>query len=83
MKNYTFLMILIGITSIQSCDQPAKDKMSRPNIIFIMADDLGYDDLGSYGQKTIETPYIDKMATEGIMFTQHYAGNTVCAPSRC
>ena len=55
---------------------------SRPNIIFILADDLGYGELGSYGQKIIQTPNIDRMAAEGMRFTQFYAGNTVCAPSR-
>jgi len=55
----------------------------RPNIIFILADDLGYGDLGSYGQKTIKTPNVDKLAEEGMRFTDHYAGSTVCAPSRC
>ena len=54
----------------------------RPNIIFIMADDLGYGDLGCYGQKVIETPRLDRMATEGMRFTQCYAGSPVCAPSR-
>jgi len=58
-------------------------KKNRPNIIFILADDLGYGDLGCYGQKTIQTPNIDKMASEGMRFTDHYAGSTVCAPSRC
>lgn len=55
---------------------------SKPNIIFIMADDLGYGDLGCYGQKLIKTPRIDEMAAEGMKFRQFYAGNTVCAPSR-
>ncbi|MBI3117893.1 MAG: arylsulfatase [Candidatus Hydrogenedentes bacterium] len=54
-----------------------------PNIIFILADDLGYGDLGCYGQKVIQTPRIDRMAAEGLRFTQCYAGSTVCAPSRC
>ncbi len=53
-----------------------------PNIIFIMADDLGYGDLGCYGQELIQTPHIDKLAKEGLRFTQCYAGSTVCAPSR-
>ena len=56
---------------------------NRPNIIFILADDLGYGDLGCYGQKTIRTPNIDRIAAEGVRFTQCYAGSTVCAPSRC
>ncbi|MBN1806465.1 MAG: arylsulfatase [Sedimentisphaerales bacterium] len=55
----------------------------RPNIIFILADDLGYGDLGCFGQKIIQTPNIDRMAAEGMRFTDHYAGSTVCAPSRC
>jgi len=54
----------------------------KPNIIFIMADDLGYAQLGSYGQEKIKTPNIDKLAEEGMKFTNFYAGNTVCAPSR-
>jgi arylsulfatase A-like enzyme len=55
----------------------------RPNIVFILADDLGYGDLGCYGQKQIATPRIDRLAAEGVRFTQFYAGSTVCAPSRC
>ncbi|MFM8550351.1 MAG: arylsulfatase, partial [Verrucomicrobiota bacterium] len=54
----------------------------RPNIIYILADDLGYGDLGAYGQKLIRTPELDRMAREGLRFTQFYAGATVCAPSR-
>ncbi len=56
---------------------------NKPNVIYILADDLGYGDLGCYGQQFIETPNIDKLAAEGIQFTQHYAGAPVCAPSRC
>src|SRR6266446_8554743 len=55
----------------------------KPNIIYILADDLGYGELGCYGQKKIKTPNLDKMAAQGLRFTQHYAGNAVCAPSRC
>lgn len=54
----------------------------KPNIIFILADDLGYGELGCYGQKTIQTPHLDRLAAEGMRFTQFYAGSTVCAPSR-
>ncbi len=54
-----------------------------PNLIFIIADDLGYGDLGCYGQKRIQTPHIDRLAKEGMRFTDFYAGSTVCAPSRC
>jgi arylsulfatase A-like enzyme len=55
----------------------------RPNIIYILADDLGYGDLGAFGQEKIKTPHLDRMAAEGMKFTRHYAGSTVCAPSRC
>lgn len=55
----------------------------KPNIIYILADDLGYADLGCYGQQKIETPNIDRLAREGIRFTQHYSGSPVSAPSRC
>jgi len=54
----------------------------RPNVIFILADDLGYGDLGCYGQKRIPTPNLDRLAADGMRFTQFYAGSTVCAPSR-
>lgn len=64
------------ITSVSFAQQ-------RPNIIYIYADDLGYGELGCYGQKMIKTPNIDKLASEGMKFTQHYAGAPVCAPSRC
>lgn len=55
----------------------------KPNIVFILADDLGYGDLGCYGQRKIETPNIDRLCREGMRFTSHYSGSPVCAPSRC
>ncbi len=61
--------------------KPATD--GAPNIVFILADDLGYAELGCYGQEKIKTPHIDRLAREGMRFTQHYCGNAVCAPSRC
>jgi len=61
----------------------APQESRKPSILFIHADDLGYGDLGCYGQKKIRTPRLDRMAAEGLRFTQYYAGNTVCAPSRC
>lgn len=56
---------------------------TRPNIIYIYADDMGYAELGCYGQKKIKTPHLDKLASEGIRFTQHYTSTPVCAPARC
>jgi arylsulfatase A len=55
----------------------------KPNIIYIMCDDAGFGDFSCYGQKLFETPNIDQLATEGMKFSQHYSGSTVCAPSRC
>lgn len=71
------------LPSCASENRTAGIKGKRPNIIFILADDLGYGDLGCFGQKTIQTPNIDQLAAEGMRFTDHYAGSTVCAPSRC
>jgi arylsulfatase A len=61
----------------------AQTAKRRPNVVFILADDLGYADVGCYGQKKIRTPNIDQLAAEGMRFTQCYSGNPVCAPSRC
>ncbi len=77
-------LMLTALTWVAAClptDSPAADR-ERPNIIYIMTDDLGYGDLGCYGQKVIETPNLDRMAAEGMRFTDHYAGHTVCRPSR-
>lgn len=78
----TALFTLFG-TSItgKSLTEP-KRNVQRPNIIYILADDLGYGDLGCYGQKKFKTPNLDRMAREGMLFTQHYAGTSVSAPSR-
>lgn len=70
--------LLIGSASFAAPPAPKK-----PNIVFILADDLGYAELGCYGQKKIRTPCLDRMAKQGMRFTHHYAGAPVCAPSRC
>ena len=69
---------LTGAAALQAQTAPR-----QPNIVFILADDLGYGDLGCYGQKRLATPNLDRLAAEGTRFTQAYAGSTVCAPSRC
>ena len=69
----TLMILILSSTSIAD----------KPNIIFIMADDLGYGDLGCFGQQRMKTPHLDQMAKEGMRLTQFYAGSTVCAPSRC
>ncbi|MCB9770066.1 MAG: arylsulfatase [Candidatus Omnitrophica bacterium] len=69
---------------VQTCFAQSEGKgAEKPNIIFIMADDLGYGDPGCYGQKLLETPNIDRLAENGLRFTQAYAGGPVCTPSRC
>ncbi|MBW6481124.1 MAG: arylsulfatase [Bacteroidales bacterium] len=75
-----FFGIFAGGCGTANYKAPADIK--KPNIIYILADDLGYGDLGSYGQKNIKTPNLDRLAGEGMRFTQHYSGSTVCAPSR-
>lgn len=73
--SYRLLLVSVFLGSLKA--------FALPNIIYILADDLGYGDLGCYGQEQIKTPRLDQMASEGLRFTEHYAGNTVCAPSRC
>lgn len=76
---FTILLIIIGCKT----GKPIQvTKKAMPNIVFIMADDLGYNHLGAYGQDKIKTPHIDKLATQGVRFTQFYAGANVCGPSR-
>lgn len=72
---------LIAAFSFTACTSPAVEK--KPNIIYIYADDMGYGDVGFNGQKYIKTPTLDKMAAEGIKFTDHYTGAPICAPARC
>jgi len=69
-------LLLCGVSWAQA---PAR----TPNIVFILADDLGYGEIGAYGQKLIQTPHLDALAREGLRFTDAYSGSTVCAPSRC
>jgi arylsulfatase A len=80
MKN-SLPVALWASTALLACS-PVTKRESPPNIVLILADDLGYGDLSCYGQKKFSTPNIDRIAAEGIMFTQHYTGCTVCAPSR-
>ena len=78
------MAVLAAALLAVSCAGPERAAdTAKPNIIFILADDLGYGDLGSYGQTRIKTPNLDRMAAEGMRFTDAYAGFTVCAPSRC
>jgi len=79
----TFLLVaLLNALLARAISAPAAPAQAKPNIIYILADDLGYGDLGCYGQTQMPTPHIDQLAIEGLKFTQHYAGNSVCTPSR-
>ncbi|MCU0978549.1 MAG: sulfatase-like hydrolase/transferase [Pirellulaceae bacterium] len=62
---------------------PGVSAANKPNVVFVLADDLGWGELGCYGQQKIPTPNIDRLAGQGMRFTQHYSGAPVCAPSRC
>src|SRR5881227_3842900 len=72
-------LLLCASVPVYEISSPGAD---HPNIVLILADDLGYGDLGCYGQQRIKTPNIDQLAAEGMRFTSCYAGSTVCAPSR-
>lgn len=76
------LALFLPACLLFACKAPVAES-PKPNIIYILADDLGYHDLGAYGQEKIETPHIDALAANGMLFTQHYSGSPVCAPSRC
>lgn len=83
MKLKSALVLPFIFTWFNALCQQQRSAEALPNVVFILADDLGYGDLGCYGQSKFQTPNIDKLANEGMRFTQHYAGAPVCAPSRC
>src|SRR5687767_15019088 len=76
------IVATLAVAALAAPGQSPERSSAAPNIVFILADDLGYGELGSYGQRRIRTPNLDRMAAEGMRFTQFYAGSTVCAPSR-
>ncbi len=75
--------LLFTAAVLTACFLPSAWAAEKPNIVYILADDLGYAELGCYGQEKIRTPHLDQLAAEGMLFTQHYCGAPVCAPSRC
>ncbi|MEX0612505.1 MAG: arylsulfatase [Pirellulales bacterium] len=86
MRLCIFLALLAFLAVVDSAIQPkaiAAERNDRPNILLIVADDLGYGELGCYGQQIIETPRLDELARQGMRFTQFYSGAPVCAPARC
>ena len=78
----TLAALLLASPAALPAAEPPKPQV-KPNIVYILVDDAGYGDFGCYGQKTLFTPNVDRLASEGMKFTRHYAGSTVCAPSRC
>ena len=74
-------LLLVGLSLVVSLGRAATP--ARPNIVFLLADDLGYGDIGAFGQKKIRTPNLDQLARDGMRLTNHYSGHNVCAPSRC
>jgi arylsulfatase len=82
MKTLNLFPLLFLVLSAFSCQPKEETPQKSPNIIYILADDLGYGELGCYGQGKIETPNLDALAASGMRFTRHYAGSPVCAPSR-
>ena len=83
MKRSSLLPATVVLISVFQYQQIQASPEQKPNIIYILADDLGYAELSCYGQEKIETPNIDRLAANGIRFTQHYTGSPVCAPARC
>jgi arylsulfatase len=85
MKLRWLLLVGLAVSAVVGSANPttAAERGDRPNIVLIVADDLGYGELGCYGQRIIETPQLDELAREGVRFTQFYSGAPVCAPARC
>lgn len=77
-----FILLFSFIVGVSSSQGASLSTYKKPNIIILLADDMGYGELGAYGQKVIKTPNIDKLAAQGMLFTDFYAGTSVCAPSR-
>ncbi|MDQ3439036.1 MAG: sulfatase-like hydrolase/transferase, partial [Planctomycetota bacterium] len=82
MKPLTRLVAVVLLSAACVARAAAPVAAAKPNVVFIICDDLGYGDVGPYGQKRIKTPNIDRLAKEGMLFTQGYSGSPVCAPSR-
>lgn len=82
MKYHSTMKTILSTSTLALASIFSLSAQQKPNIIYILADDIGYADLGCYGQQKIETPNIDRLANDGMRFTQHYSGSPVSAPSR-
>ena len=76
-------LVLLCLTACAKTTLEPSISPTKPNIVFILADDLGYGEVGCFGQEFIQTPNIDQLAREGMLLTEHYSGSPVCASSRC
>lgn len=79
----TVCLILLGLPLSAAAQVPKTDAPRKPNILFILADDLGWGDLSCYGNRFLKTPYLDRLAKQGTLFTHFYVNGSVCSPSRC
>ncbi len=92
MEFIKLILVLAVLLALNSCKTIEKESETvevkqnysgdKPNIIFLLTDDMGYGELGSYGQEVIKTPFLDSLAREGMRFTDFYSGTSVCSPSR-
>ena len=82
MKKQNIAGLMLCCAPFYACNTAPEEQPQKPNVIYILADDLGYGDIEPYGQEIIKTPHLTQMASEGMLFSQHYAGSTVSAPSR-
>ncbi len=82
MRTHVFVCAVLAVVAWCASSAMA-ERAAKPNVVFILADDLGYRELGSFRQRLIRTPHLDALARQGMRLTQHYSGNAVCAPSRC
>jgi len=83
LASHVALALNVARPGRRSLREHSKAARPKTNLIYVLADDLGYGELGCYGQKIIKTPYLDRMAAEGMRFTDHHSGSPICSPSRC
>ena len=81
MRVYASLFVVAAVTAAAAAEQGAEQGAEQPNVVFIFIDDMGYGDIGAFGNTVNKTPCLDRMASEGLKLTQFYVSNTACAPS--
>ncbi len=83
MNAHTTAIALSCLSVVAALRAQSEPRPARPNVVFVLADDLGYRELGCFGQQQIKTPNLDRLAQQGMRLSRHYSGSPVCAPSRC